>query len=239
MLQMRRSLICPKCKKTLYYEIDDNSAMKSGGLIPITIIHGYPDAHALVVYVDTNGANRGYEVIENLVDLRSNFDAREILNIIGEKKIAKIIASIVGGLTLYIEGDPESIKLLHIFLSKILKNQFFSLADNEKLADIKISIIKKKNNPKVPGEKYILSLLRKGRKMSESGYVNMLNVEISKLKTKIRKVIDVLERRNISKTELMEELEINDREFELIIQFIKTKRPNLIKNLVDSLLDIL
>lgn len=237
MSSLKRSIVCPKCNKVLYYEVNKSFLVKSGGLIPITIIHGYPDAHALVVYVDSNGANRGYEIVENLVDLRSKYDIREIIRIIGEDKLAKVIAGIVGGFNLFIDGDPESIKLLHIFLSKVLKNQFFSIVDNEKLADIKINIMMKKN-PKLPGEKYILSLLKKGRDLTEDGYVNLLSVEISKLKTKIRQVIELLDTREYSKSELLAKLEINEKEFELIKQFIRSKRPDLSDKIVSSILDL-
>ena len=223
----------------LYYEINDKMRSKArvSGLVPITIIHGYPDTHALVVYVDANGANRGYEIIENLVDLRVSYKSREIIKIIGEDKVAKIIAGIIGGYNLYIEGDPESIKLLHLLLAKILKRQFFSIVDNEKLADVKISLMSKKN-PKLPGEKYVLSLLKEGKDLSDDGYINMLSVRISQLKTKIRSVIDMLETRAWSKTDLMNELEVNEKEFELVKQFIKSKRPDLLDKIITSILDI-
>jgi len=234
---MKKSIVCPKCNKVLYYEINDKMMSKTVGLIPITIIHGYPDAHALVVYVDSNGANRGYEIIENLVDLRTSYNSKEVIRIIGDDKIAKIIAGIIGGYNLYINGDPESIKLLHLFLTKILKNQFFSIVDNEKLADVKINLMSKKN-PKLPGEKYIMSLINEGMNLSESGYINMLSVKISRLKTKIRRVIELLEKRSWSKSELMSELEINDKELELIRQFIKSKRPDLYGKIINSIFDV-
>lgn len=230
--------MCPKCNKVLYYEINKEIASKTGGLIPITIIHGYPNAHALIVYIDSNGANRGYEIIENLIDLRTSYNLKEIVKIIGEDKIAKIIAGIIGGYNLYIDGDPESIKLIHLFLAKILKDQFFSIVDNEKIADVKINLIGKKN-PKLPGEKYILSIIRSNANLSNDGYVNMLSVKISQLKTKISKAIEFLEARSWSRSELMSKLEINDDELELIKQFIRSRRPDLLERIISSIFDVL
>ena len=234
---MKGFAICPKCGQRLSFELDEKSLSNAGGLIPITIIHGYPDAHALVVYVDQTGANRGYEIIENLVDLRTSFSPKEATKILGVKRVAKILAGIVGEFNLFIKADHETLKLLHILLSQIMKNEFFRIVSNERFADYVIDFLTKKK-VYVPGEKYFRKIINKALEYSDNGFADMLSVQVNRTRMKISELINMLEKREYTEKEIKEILELDDEEFKIALEYIKAKKPVLVNRIIRTALDI-
>jgi len=236
---MQGFVICPKCGQKLTFEVADDSFDESPvGLIPITIIHGYPDAHALVVYVDKSGANRGYEIIENLVDLRSSFNAKEIIKIIGIDYVSKILAGIAGGFNLYIKADTETLKILHILLSQILKNEFLRIVSDERFADFRIDFITRKTS-KIPGEKFFKKIIENSMRLSSESVTNFLSIQVSRIRAKFSELERMLQKREHPMKEILSILNIEKDEFKLFKKWLEIKNSKLANKILYSALDVL
>jgi len=190
---MNLKVRCPLCKMILEANIDKEYLQKSpSGITPIAFTHGEPK-HVLVVYLDRQGFQRGYEVFESVVDAEINID--DIIEIIGKKNLARLLAAILQDAEIYVRIDKVTAEIIQKLLTLIGNKRFIKIVNSPKEAEYKFDFITGKFD-KVIGEKYFLKVLNKLEKLtSNEAKIAFLEASFHKLDQILREAESILKSR--------------------------------------------
>jgi len=232
------SVRCPLCRQQLFLNIDERKLrLAPGGIISIPIIHGNKP-HILLVYLDRNGLIRGREVFNTLIDMSYKVPFRDIIKIVGEKVLAKILAAGVTYSPIYVRLNEKVSKILQAFLSGIFQGEILLTVDKAS-AEYTIDMISKHYDT-IIGEKYFLKIIKDCLKLeSDKSKILKIASEIENLRRKANDAIAYLSKRKMLVAELEVQLGLSEEEFNIIRKIIKNKRPDLAKRIIDGFLDLI
>jgi len=229
---------CPLCHQQLFLNIDERKLrLAPGGIISIPIIHGNKP-HILLVYLDRNGLIRGQEVFNTLIDMSYRVPFKDIIKIVGEKVLAKILAAGVTYSPIYVRLNEKVSKILQAFLSGIFQGEILLTVDKDS-AEYTIDMISKHYDT-IIGEKYFLKIIKDCLKLeSDKSKILKIASEIENLRRKANDAIAYLSKRKMLVAELEVQLGLSEEEFNIIRKIIKNKRPDLAKRIIDGFLDLI
>ncbi|MHA1676566.1 MAG: hypothetical protein ACTSU6_05250 [Candidatus Njordarchaeales archaeon] len=232
------SVRCPLCHQQLFLNIDERKLrLAPGGIISIPIIHGNKP-HILLVYLDRNGLIRGQEVFNTLIDMSYRVPFKDIIKIVGEKVLAKILAAGVTYSPIYVRLNEKVSKILQAFLSGIFQGEILLTVDKDS-AEYTIDMISKHYDT-IIGEKYFLKIIKDCLKLeSDKSKILKIASEIENLRRKANDAIAYLSKRKMLVAELEVQLGLSEEEFNIIRKIIKNKRPDLAKRIIDGFLDLI
>ena len=232
------SVRCPLCHQQLFLNIDERKLrLAPGGIISIPIIHGNKP-HILLVYLDRNGLIRGQEVFNTLIDMSYRVPFKDIIKIVGEKVLPKILAAGVTYSPIYVRLNEKVSKILQAFLSGIFQGEILLTVDKDS-AEYTIDMISKHYDT-IIGEKYFLKIIKDCLKLeSDKSKILKIASEIENLRRKANDAIAYLSKRKMLVAELEVQLGLSEEEFNIIRKIIKNKRPDLAKRIIDGFLDLI
>lgn len=235
--ELRLQYICPLCKRRLEVTVDRRELSRApGGIYSVPIIHGDP-SHILLLYVDRNGLIRGADVFNTIVDMSFKVPFDDIINIVGEDLLAKILAATTSYANIYLKVDEDTAKTLQTFLRGIFKGEFIQIVDRNKATYVLDKIRKKYS--KVIGEKYFKKILQDCKKLnSDRAKILKLSSAVKLIRDRLNMAIDILSKRKVLAKEFQVELGLNKEEFEILIQALKNRYPHLMKNVAFGLFDL-
>ena len=213
---------CPRCGDTRVVKIpyDRFMANEQGGLLKIAFNHV---DHIFVVWIDSSGTQRAAEVYDNIENLTSKhredaISLSDLINFLGKRSLAKILAGTVAGYKVFLELDRKSMRVIDFLLTFFLK-EFPTIVNKKEEAEVIIDNFQEKGD-KVPGEGYFLDVLDTIEKINDRKMqYTKLQISVDKVREQTEFLRDELLRKGgtVSIIQIKKILRIDDNELLAII----------------------